>query len=95
MAYPYRGLDTLENARHGTEGKEEDAGGAKRGKTAGSKKPQIHVHSHERGHTVHVMHPDGRHEMHEHEPGDSDGVAERVRDAMSGSEGEGMEGMEE
>jgi hypothetical protein len=40
--------------------------------------PQIHIHSHAKGHTVHIMHHDGRHEKHEHEHGDSEGMAEHL-----------------
>lgn len=42
------------------------------------KHPHIHIHSHPKGHTVHIMHPDGRHEMHEHAKGDAEGISEHI-----------------
>jgi hypothetical protein len=72
-------------------GKDSSMGG--HGKSARSKKPHlpdsphdsgkhampnIHIHSHDGGHTVHVMHHDGTHEKHEHEAGDAEGMAEHL-----------------
>ena len=45
--------------------------------------PSIHIHSHAQGHTVHIMHPDGKHEKFEHEAGDSDGMAEHLHNHLS------------
>jgi|SRR5437588_8108318 len=50
--------------------------------------PHIHIHSHSEGHTVHVMHHDGRHEKHEHAHGDSDGIAEHIHRHLGGGEGQ-------
>lgn len=60
-----------------------------------SEKPQIHIHSHAKGHTVHVMHKDGRHEKSEHAHGDTEGVKQHIDKHLGdvgqdhGSEGEG------
>lgn len=51
-------------------------------------KPHIHVHSHAKGHTVHVMHHDGRHEKFEHAHGDADGIAEHIHRHLGGAEGQ-------
>lgn len=47
-------------------------------KKGGKKHPSIHIHSHAKGHTVHIMHPDGRHEMHEHGHGDTEGMKQHL-----------------
>lgn len=47
-------------------------------------KPSIFIHSHSAGHTVHVYHADGQHEVHEHEHGDAEGMAEHVHTYLSG-----------
>lgn len=46
--------------------------------------PQIHMHSHDKGVTVHIMHHDGRHEKHEHEHGDAEGIAAHVHQHHGG-----------
>jgi hypothetical protein len=60
-------------------------------------KPHIIVHSHAKGHTVHVMHSDGTHEKHEHESGDTEGIKAHVDTALGGGEGQdhGFSGGEE
>ena len=50
--------------------------------------PQIHIHSHSKGHTVHVMHASGKHEKFEHEHGDSEGVAGHIHEHLGGSVGQ-------
>ena len=50
--------------------------------------PHIHIHSHAKGHTVHIMHDDGAHEKHEHAHGDSDGIAEHIHQHLGGAEGQ-------
>jgi hypothetical protein len=52
------------------------------------KHPSIHVHSHAKGHTVHVMHHDGRHEKHEHEHGDAEGIAAHIHEHIGGEQGQ-------
>lgn len=48
-------------------------------KRAGENKPpHIFIHSHDAGHTVHIHHGDGRHEQHEHEHGDVEGMAQHI-----------------
>ena len=41
--------------------------------------PSIHIHSHTGGHTVHILHKDGRHEMHQHGHGDTDGISQHIQ----------------
>jgi len=56
--------------------------------------PHIHVHSHSRGHTVHIMHDDGRHEQHEHAPGDAEGIAQHIHQNIgNGGQPVGENGM--
>jgi hypothetical protein len=50
--------------------------------------PQIHIHSHAKGHTVHIMHHSGQHEKHEHAHGDSDGIAQHIHTHLGGPEGQ-------
>jgi|HubBroStandDraft_3_1064219.scaffolds.fasta_scaffold705309_2 hypothetical protein len=50
----------------------------------GNKKPDIFVQSHSGGHTVHVFHKDGRHEMREHGH-DAGSVADHVHEALGGN----------
>ena len=65
----------------------------------GSSHPHIFIHSHSKGHTVHIHHPDGRHEKHEHSAGDAEGLASHIHTHIGGgvgqdhgySSGEGME----
>ncbi len=49
---------------------------------AGHSSPSIHIHSHDKGHTVHILHKDGTHEAHEHEHGDADGIAEHIHEHL-------------
>src|SRR5438270_12303906 len=63
----------------------------------GGKLPDIHIKSHSAGHTVHIMHQDGRHESHEHAHGDTEGMAEHVHNYLGGEqrpENEGEAGSE-
>jgi hypothetical protein len=57
-------------------------------------KPDIHIKSHAKGHTVHVMHQDGAHEKFEHDPGDTEGMAEHVHNFLGGGAGSGDHGSE-
>lgn len=50
--------------------------------------PQIHIHSHDEGHTVHIMHSNGQHEKHEHEHGDAEGIASHIHQHIGGKEGQ-------
>lgn len=54
--------------------------------------PDIHIKSHANGHTVHIMHQDGRHEPFEHEHGDTDGIKAHIDEHLGhGSHEEGGE----
>ena len=54
--------------------------------------PDIHVHTHSKGHSVHVHHKDGRHEEHKFNHGDHEGIGRKVTESMGGqSSGGGME----
>ena len=44
--------------------------------------PHIVIHSHAGGHTVHILHHSGQHEMHEHPRGDVEGLASHVHDHL-------------
>lgn len=62
--------------------------------------PHIFIHSHASGHTVHVHHKakDGgkpKHEMHEHELGDHEGVANRVKQVLGGEQSNEHSGADE
>jgi hypothetical protein len=46
--------------------------------------PQIHIHTHAKGHTVHIMHPNGHHEKHEHAHGDVDGMHAHLEEHLGG-----------
>jgi hypothetical protein len=46
--------------------------------------PHMHIHTHAKGHTVHIMHPNGKHEKHEHEHGDAEGIAAHVHEHFVG-----------
>jgi hypothetical protein len=48
-------------------------------------KPSIFIHSHSGGHTMHVFHSDGGHEMHEHGH-EAQSVGEHVKEALGGGE---------
>lgn len=54
----------------------------------GGNHPQIHIHSHAKGHTVHVMHSDGRHEKHDHESGDAEGLKSHIDEHIGGAMGQ-------
>lgn len=73
------------------------SGGQEQGGGNQAKKPQITIHSHSAGHTVHIMHPDGQHEQHEHEDGDSHGIAEHIHEHLGngGADGHGEQRPEE
>lgn len=90
---PQRGkhMGNHEPAFESKSNEEENDGGGE----SSDEKPQIHIHSHEKGHTVHVMHKDGRHEKHEHGHGDTEGVKQHIDKHLGdvgqdhGSPGEG------
>lgn len=42
------------------------------------------IHSHDGGHEVHITHPDGQHEHHHHEAGDSEGIAAHIHQHLGG-----------
>jgi hypothetical protein len=69
------------------QGKSEDKDGASK-ESGSNEAPSIHVHSHAKGHTVHILHPDGQHEQHEHEPGDADGIAQHIHEHIGGEVGQ-------
>ena len=50
-------------------------------------RPNIHIHSHSKGHTVHILHQDGRHEKHEHGHGDAEGIAGHIHAQLGGGGG--------
>lgn len=68
-----------QRARHMSGGEEEHQGGNEH-------KPHIHIHSHQGGHTVHVMHHDGTHEKFEHGHGDAEGMAEHIHHYLGGEQ---------
>lgn len=81
------------NPQHGKHMGEEEDGrsedkGSEKEKDGGARHPSIHVHSHSKGHTVHIMHPDGGHEKHEHSHGDAEGIAAHVHKHIGGKEGQ-------
>jgi hypothetical protein len=51
--------------------------------------PHVHIHSHDAGHTMHVMHQDGSHEMHHFAPGDTAGMQEILQAHLGGGAGGG------
>lgn len=63
-------------------------GGENEGGAHGEQKPHVFVHSHSGGHTVHLFHSDGRHEMQEHGH-DADSAADHVRESLGGGNNEG------
>lgn len=73
------GLDKEAAAEH--ESPEQEAGEQ-------GEKPQIFVHSHEKGHSVHVHHSSGEHSVEEYEPGDAEGVAHCVAKNLGGKYGQ-------
>jgi hypothetical protein len=74
-------------------GREDAAAATDGAESHGSEKPSIHIHSHSAGHTVHIMHPDGQHESHEHELGDAEGITAHVHSHI-GRDGEQRPGEE-
>ena len=69
-----------------SKGGEKKMGG---GKKMGGKHPHMHIHSHEAGHTMHVMHVDGTHEMNHFAAGDTAGM-KGVMDEHMQPQGGGM-----
>jgi len=67
------------------ESEHEDGGAQNQGQ--GAKHPHIAIHSHSQGHTVHITHPDGQHESHDHEAGDAEGIAAHIHQHI-GRDGE-------
>lgn len=65
---PQRGRHMSGEAGDGSEG----------GHEGHAQKPHISIHSHPHGHTVHIMHHDGKHEKHEHAHGDTEGIAAHI-----------------
>jgi len=59
--------------------------------------PSIHIHSHSKGHTVHVLHSNGHHEKSEHAHGDTEGIKAHIDQHLGGAEGQdhGYSGGEE
>lgn len=49
--------------------------------------PHIHISSHEKGHTVHIMHKSGKHESHEHAHGDAEGIAAHIHQHLGSGSG--------
>lgn len=50
--------------------------------------PSIHIHSHDQGHTVHIMHANGKSEKSEHEHGDAEGIAAHIHSHIGGKIGQ-------
>jgi len=63
-----------------------EAGGSPTHGKGGGSHPHIAVHSHSAGHTVHITHPDGRHESHDHAAGDAEGIAAHIHQHIGGQE---------
>lgn len=84
----------MEYEKKGALSEHEKGGGHKKGAEhehqTGAHHPHIHIHSHGSGHTMHVMHPDGAHEMHHFGPGDTDGMKEVMDQHMGGGSGDMM-----
>jgi hypothetical protein len=70
---------------HGSEGSK---GGHLEDKSGEHRHPNIHIHSHSKGHTVHVMHSNGQHEQTEHEAGDAEGIANVVHQHIGAAGGQ-------
>lgn len=75
------------NPQHGRHMRGEEAQDVEK-KSGQHKAPHIHIHSHAKGHTVHIMHPDGAHEKHEHGHGDVEGIAAHVHEHIGGASGQ-------
>jgi hypothetical protein len=74
------------HGRHITGSNEEGEG--KRGKKKPGEHPSIHIHSHSKGHTVHILHPSGAHEEHEFSRGDSEGISNLIHHHLGGEPGQ-------
>jgi hypothetical protein len=82
-------------SRKSGEGKNPDYKGGTgdtRPRSEGAKKsskdhPHVHIHTHESGHTMHVMHPDGTHEMHHMEHGDTAAMKQVLDEHLAGAGG--------
>lgn len=72
-------------------GHADEAEGGHEGHASAAHLPSIHIHSHAKGHTVHILHKDGRHEKHEHEAGDASGMAEHLQNHLAAGGGEGQD----
>jgi hypothetical protein len=70
-------------------GGDKEAGGAL--DESKSEKPDINIKSHANGHTVHIMHPDGRHEQHPHDAGDVEGIAAHIHEHLGSGQGDGQQ----
>ena len=78
------------NPQHGRHmrGEEDGRSEDKNKSKGGGKHPHIAIHSHSKGHAVHITHPDGRVESHEHAHGDAEGIAAHIHEHIGGKEGQ-------
>ena len=76
------------NRSLGHETKHGSGAGDVEDKSGQHRAPNIHIHSHSKGHTVHIMHHDGQHEQHEHAHGDADGIAEHIHQHLGAAGGQ-------
>ena len=76
----------------GHKGKHGSGAGDVEEKSGQHRAPHIHIHSHSKGHTVHVMHSDGGHDQHEHAPGDAEGIAEHIHNHIGAAGGQPVGG---
>lgn len=72
------------NPQHGAHMRGEAPSGDVEEKSGQHHPPHISIHSHAKGHTVHIMHHDGRHEKHEHARGDVEGIAAHIHKHLGG-----------
>jgi hypothetical protein len=72
----------------GHEGNSAHGAGDVEDKSGQHKPPHIFIHSHSKGHTVHIHHADGGHEKHEHSHGDADGIAEHIHQHLGAAGGQ-------
>lgn len=68
----------------GHEGRDKQSAGDVKDESGQHKAPSIHIHSHSKGHTVHIMHHNGQHEQHEHSHGDAEGIAGHIHQHLGG-----------
>ena len=54
----------------------------------GGEAPDIMIKSHAKGHTVTIMHHDGRSESHEHSKGDTEGIKAHIDQHIGGAPGQ-------